>query len=189
MQYRPKATHLCLSINEARVPRSIHRPVPGGRPVGRRPAFPAAECVSKNMDGMGERRHGKLATVTCDNRRSNRTMDAMTDASLLYRWEIGIRTASGVSVGWTRVPSKRNRTELRDLPWRSQKAVINFSSLVVLLILKKTSLLLSETLMLRCSALAGASGAPPAGLPFSFSADILFSCIEGILGNEESCQV
>lgn len=77
---------------------------------------------------------------------------------------------SGVSVGWTRVPSKRKRTELGDFPWRSQKAVMSFWSLVERLILKKTSLLLSDTLMLRC--MLSAAGAS-AGLPFS---DMLGGC-------------
>lgn len=72
------------------------------------------------------------------------------------------------------MPSKRKRTELGDLPWRSQKADMSFSSLVLRLILKKTSLLLSETLMLRCSLLAGASGGG-AGLPLSFSEDMAVS--------------
>lgn len=76
-------------------------------------------------------------------------------------------------MGWTRVPSKRKRTELVDLPWRSQKADMSFSSLVLRLILKKTSLLLSDTLMLRCSLLMGKSVAPEGlPLPFSFSLDI-----------------
>jgi len=53
---------------------------------------------------------------------------------------------------------------------------MSFSSLVERLILKKTSLLLSVTLMLRCSELAGSPAGPPAGLPFSFSADMLLAC-------------
>ena len=73
-----------------------------------------------------------------------------------------------MSVGWTRWPSNRNRTEAGDLPCRSQKAVISFSSLVLRLILKKTSLLLSVTLMFRCSlAPWGASIPCCTGLPFS----------------------
>ena len=64
----------------------------------------------------------------------------------------------------TRVPSKRNRTEVMALPWRSQKAAMSFSSFVLRLILKKTSLLLSVTLIFRCSALAGGSGRSAEGL-------------------------
>lgn len=90
---------------------------------------------------------------------------------------LGKRTASGVSDGWTRVPSNRKRTEVRAFPWRSQKAVMSFSSLVLRLILKKTSLLLSVTLMLRCS-VGGCSLPPPPlpvapGAPFSLSPDIV----------------
>lgn len=62
-----------------------------------------------------------------------------------------VRTESGLSVGCTRWPSKRNRTLAMFFPWRSQKAFISLLSCVVRLILKKTSLLLSVTLMLRCS--------------------------------------
>lgn len=59
-------------------------------------------------------------------------------------------------------------------PWRSQKAFISFSSLVERLILKKTSLLLSVTLMFKCSAAAaGASFLSALGLPFSWVSDIL----------------
>ena len=78
-------------------------------------------------------------------------------------------TVSGVSVGWTRWPSNRKRTEASVLPWRSQKAVMSFSSLVLRLILKKTSLLLSVTLMLRCSFAPawGISRPGCTGLPFS----------------------
>jgi len=95
-------------------------------------------------------------------------------------------TVSGLSVAFTRLPSKRNRTELGALPCLSQKASINFFRAVVRLILKKTSLLLSVTLMLRCSvcpAPSGFSGAP--GLPFSSDPDILF---KGELG-VGSCEV
>ena len=60
-------------------------------------------------------------------------------------------TVLGLSVGCTRLPSNRKRTELGDLPCLSQKASINFLRIVVRLILKKTSLLLSVTLMFRCS--------------------------------------
>ena len=62
-----------------------------------------------------------------------------------------VLTVSGLSVACTRLPSKRKRTELGALPCLSQKASINFFKAVVRLILKKTSLLLSVTLMLRCS--------------------------------------
>lgn len=93
------------------------------------------------------------------------------------------RTASGVSVGWTRVPSKRNRTELVAFPWRSQKAPINFSSFVVRLILKKTSLLLSVTLMFRCSELAGACSP---GVPFSFSLDIVIVLLKQLCARGEN---
>lgn len=50
---------------------------------------------------------------------------------------------------------------------------MSFSNLVLLLILKKTSLLLSVTLIFKCSAPAGASLRSPVGLPLSFSPDIL----------------
>ena len=71
-------------------------------------------------------------------------------------------TESGLSVGLTRAPSKRNRTEEGAFPWRSQKAFMSFERAVVRLILKKTSLLLSVTLMFRCSLLGCSSGLPPA---------------------------
>ena len=83
----------------------------------------------------------------------------------------GVLTVSGVSFGWTRWPSKRKRTELTVLPWRSQKAPMSFSSLVDFFILKKTSLLLSVTLMFRCSVCAGASWRSAAGEPFSCWSD------------------
>ena len=84
-------------------------------------------------------------------------------------------TVSGLSVACTRLPSKRKRTEVGALPCLSQKASINFFRAVVRLILKKTSLLLSVTLMLRCSLTwpSGFSGAP--GLPFSSDPDMLMS--------------
>lgn len=69
-------------------------------------------------------------------------------------------TDSGLSVGCTRVPSKRKRTDEKFLPWRSQKASMSFLSWVVRLILKKTSLLLSVTLMLRCSGCIEPSSPP-----------------------------
>lgn len=49
---------------------------------------------------------------------------------------------------------------------------MSFSSLVERLILKKTSLLLSVTLMFRCSAAAGASLRSALGEPFSWLSDI-----------------
>lgn len=67
-----------------------------------------------------------------------------------------VHTVSGESSGRTRVPSNRKRTVDICFPWRSQKASISFFSCVVRLILKKTSLLLSVTLMFRCS-VAGAA--------------------------------
>lgn len=66
-------------------------------------------------------------------------------------------TESGLSVGMTLCPSNKNRTLCGLLPCRSQKASISFFSAVERLILKKTSLLLSVTLMLRCSVCWGAS--------------------------------
>lgn len=71
-------------------------------------------------------------------------------------------TVSGVSCAVTLVPSNKKRTVFGSFPCLSQKAFINFSNLVLLLILKKTSLLLSVTLMFRCSAWGGASA--PFGL-------------------------
>lgn len=44
---------------------------------------------------------------------------------------------------------------------------MSFFSCVVRLILKKTSLLLSVTLIFRCSVARGSSGLPPPGLPLS----------------------
>lgn len=72
----------------------------------------------------------------------------------------GNDTVSGVSSVCTRAPSKRKRTLSIFLPCRSQKALINFSSLVFRLILKNTSLLLSVTLMFRCSAPCAGSALP-----------------------------
>ena len=69
-----------------------------------------------------------------------------------------VLTESGLSVGLTRAPSKRKRTEEGALPCRSQKAFMSLESAVVRLILKKTSLLLSVTLMFRCSLLGWSSG-------------------------------
>lgn len=69
-----------------------------------------------------------------------------------------VRTDSGLSCGCTLVPSNKKRTLWMLLPWRSQNASISFLRLVVRLILKKTSLLLSVTLMLRCSDWPWSSG-------------------------------
>lgn len=60
-------------------------------------------------------------------------------------------TVSGLSVGFTLVPSNKKRQLRMSLPWRSQNASMSFFSWVVRLILKKTSLLLSVTLMFKCS--------------------------------------
>jgi hypothetical protein len=76
-------------------------------------------------------------------------------------------TVSGLSVGPTRVPSKRKRTEFGAFPCRSQKASMSFFNCVVRLILKNTSLLLSVTLIFRCSVARRSSGLPPLGLPLS----------------------
>ena len=73
-----------------------------------------------------------------------------------------VLTESGLSVGLTLEPSKRKRTDDIDLPWRSQKAFMSLESAVVRLILKKTSLLLSVTLMFKCSDLGWSSALPPA---------------------------
>ena len=75
--------------------------------------------------------------------------------------DVEVLTESGLSLGLTRAPSKRNRTEEGAFPWRSQKAFMSFERAVVRLILKKTSLLLSVTLMLRCSLLGCSSALPP----------------------------
>ena len=80
-------------------------------------------------------------------------------------WKPCILTDSGLSVGFTRWPSNKNRTLCSDLPCRSQKASINFLSWVVRLILKKTSLFESVTLMFRCSGCS--SGFGPLGEPES----------------------
>lgn len=71
-------------------------------------------------------------------------------------------TESGLSLGLTLAPSNKKRTEDAALPWRSQKAFMSLERAVVRLILKKTSLLLSVTLMLRCSDRGWSSGLPPA---------------------------
>lgn len=125
-----------------------------------------------------------------DRRVPQRRLDAAAGSSKLEarsgggRWE-GPLTVSGVSVGWTRWPSKRKRTELTVLPWRSQKAPMSFSSLVDFFILKKTSLLLSVTLMFRCSVCAGASGRS-AGDPFScWSDDIAGTGVQDELVDED----
>lgn len=73
-------------------------------------------------------------------------------------------TVSGVSCGFTRLPSKRKRTWFMAFPWRSQNAFMSLLSAVDRLILKKTSLLLSVTLILRCSVAEGSDFSTP-GLP------------------------
>lgn len=66
---------------------------------------------------------------------------------------------------------------------------MSFSSLVDFLILKKTSLLLSVTLMLRCSVWAGASWRSAAGDPFScWSEDIGETVVEDELVDEDCDQ-
>ena len=67
-------------------------------------------------------------------------------------------TLTGLSVPITLDPSYRNRTLDGVLPLLSQNASINFLSCVVRLILKKTSLLPSVTLMLRCSGCSSGFG-------------------------------
>ena len=74
-------------------------------------------------------------------------------------------TESGLSVGFTLVPSKRKRTLVGALPLLSQKASISFFNCVVRLILKKISLLLSVTLMLRCSLSPPSGRGAPFGEP------------------------
>lgn len=93
------------------------------------------------------------------------------------------------------MPSKRKRTELVALPWRSQKASINFFSCVLRLILKKTSLLLSVTLMLRCSLLplsppSGLGGADPASLSDMVLAVVLVAWMgrEGCVERVSECR-
>jgi hypothetical protein len=73
------------------------------------------------------------------------------------------RTVSGLSSGRTRCPSNKKRTVDNCFPCLSQKAFINFSNLVDLLILKKTSLLLSVTLIFKCSVGGGGASWPPLG--------------------------
>lgn len=80
----------------------------------------------------------------------------------MFIQDVSVLTESGLSVGLTRAPSKRNRTVDGAFPWRSQKAFISFERAVVRLILKKTSLLLSVTLMFRCSLLGWSLGLAPA---------------------------
>jgi hypothetical protein len=70
---------------------------------------------------------------------------------------------SGLSSGRTLCPSNRKRTVESCFPCLSQKAFINFSNFVDLLILKKTSLLLSVTLMFKCSVGGGGASWPPLG--------------------------
>lgn len=57
---------------------------------------------------------------------------------------------------------------------------MSFSSLVDFFILKKTSLLLSVTLMFRCSVWAGASGRSAAGDPFSCWSDDIAVAVAGV---------
>jgi hypothetical protein len=100
---------------------------------------------------------------------------------------------SGLSVGPTRVPSKRNRTLEMFLPWRSQKAFMSLPSCVVRLILKKTSLLLSVTLMFKCSEGPASSGFW-AGEPLSDmvfereSGSRLWRCECAVVGGFEAAQ-
>ena len=78
---------------------------------------------------------------------------------------LGVKlTVSGVSLDCTLSPSNKNLTVDGDLPCRSQNASMSFFSCVVRFILKKTSLLLSVTLMLRCSDGCGCGGTDSSGL-------------------------
>src|SRR5277367_4492861 len=77
--------------------------------------------------------------------------------------QLGKLTVSGLSSGRTLCPSNRKRTVDSCFPCLSQKAFINFSNLVDLLILKKTSLLLSVTLIFKCSVGGGGASWPPLG--------------------------
>jgi len=72
-------------------------------------------------------------------------------AEALLATQIKTLTVSGESSGWTLAPSKRNRTVFISLPCLAQKASMSFLSCVDLLILKKTSLLPSVTLIFKCS--------------------------------------
>jgi len=69
-------------------------------------------------------------------------------------------SVSGESSGRTLVPSNKNRTVCNCFPCLSQNASMSFFSWVVLFILKKTSLLLSVTLIFRCSVGAGGASRP-----------------------------
>ena len=95
-----------------------------------------------------------------------------------------IHTVSGLSVGWTRCPSKRNRTLAIFFPCRSQKASISFLSCVVRFILKKTSLLLSVTLMFKCSDCPPSSGfCMWFGEPLSdMSPNVVVVLVDGLFG-------
>jgi len=103
--------------------------------------------------------------------------EAMLDSHRLQRL-----TVSGLSSGRTLCPSNKKRTVDSCFPCRSQKAFINFSSFVDLLILKKTSLLLSVTLMFKCSVGGGGASWPPLG-ECSFSDMVCLSRgIEDLVG-------
>jgi hypothetical protein len=109
-----------------------HRSVLDGPPTCPRPACQAVIIVvSCNSSQVCERRE----MVACRKRKQERVR----------------LTVSGLSVGATRLPSNRKRTDVGAFPCLSQNASISFFSAVVLLILKNTSLLLSVTFMLRCS--------------------------------------
>lgn len=61
---------------------------------------------------------------------------------------------------------------------------MSFSSLVDFFILKKTSLLLSVTLMFRCSVWAGASWRSAPGEPFSWCSDDILVKVVGEIGQD-----
>src|ERR1700733_155252 len=102
--------------------------------------------------------------------------DALTQRCPFFSsW--GELTVSGLSSGRTLCPSKRKRTVDSCFPCLSQKAFINFSNFVDLLILKKTSLLLSVTLMFKCSVGGGGASCPPLGdCSFSDMMSLLRRC-------------
>jgi hypothetical protein len=77
--------------------------------------------------------------------------------ALINSHQLEVLTVSGLSSGRTLRPSNRKRIVDSCFPCLSQKAFINFSNFVDLLILKKTSLLLSVTLIFKCS--VGGGGA------------------------------
>jgi len=85
------------------------------------------------------------------------------DTALFVFQQLGKLTVSGLSSGRTLCPSNKKRTVDSCFPCLSQKAFINFSNFVDLLILKKTSLLLSVTLMFKCSVGGGGASWPPLG--------------------------